>query len=151
SVKVSTTNKKGANGLVMSVKIVDAMDFQGMLANTTVDVQMQLDAGTRCEFDTLLGTPVDIVDGVGKAKVVATGHGDIREVATPTFLRLCAPPEMMSSDFRTVIASLHLFDPTKGTILSGPYHLATTSPITSWKNAKLQVKTITGGDVQAKI
>jgi hypothetical protein len=150
-VRVSTTNAKGANGLVMSVKVVGAMDSNGLLANTSVVVEVQLTSDrSKCDFDTIFNAPVTIVNGTGKAKVVAQGHGDIQEVSTPTFLLLCNGPHMVSSDFMTAIATVHLFDPAPGTILSAPFQLApVVSPITSWKTAKVLVKSVAGGDIQA--
>jgi hypothetical protein len=150
-VRVSTTNAKGANGLVMSVKVTGAMDSSGLLANTSVVVEVQLTpVRSQCSFDTIFDAPVAIVNGTGKAKIVAQGHGDIREVFTPTFLLLCSGPQMFSGDFHTAIASVHLFDPAPGTILSAPFRLApTVSPITSWKKGKILVKSVSGGDIQA--
>ncbi len=148
-VRISTTNKKGANGLIMSVKVVGAMDFNGMLANTSVFVETQLTPdASKCAFDTILSAPVTIANGKGKAKVVAQNNGDIREVSTPTFLLLCNGPQMFSSDFQTVIASVHLFDPAPGTILSAPFRLAANGPITSWKTGQIVVKSVKG-DIQA--
>ena len=149
SLTLKTTNRRGANGLLVTAKISGARDLTGVPANLPLIAYVGIadNFGSGCNpadpFE------VDVVHGSARVTVTGTDIGVSEVNSTPgRALPLCQAPVMytpVSGSYATVL-EFHLYNPAPGKILVAPFNLSTSAgnPITAWKAATVSVQNAHG-------
>ncbi|HZR79567.1 MAG TPA: hypothetical protein VFD92_00605 [Candidatus Binatia bacterium] len=146
TLKAKTTNKRGANGVLVTLKVSGALDATGLPANVTVTGVVGFDGlYTHCEASRWFSVP--IVNGSANVTLTGTDLGN-REQNTPDrMLYLCQSPRLfVNGNPSRPVALVHLYSDKPGTIVQGAFARNTSSsnPITSWKTAKVGVQSVNG-------
>jgi len=140
TITVKTTNRRGANGLLVTAKITGARDLTGVPANLKLIAVIG--------FGNCNGTlpfQVNVVNGSAHVTVTGTDIGVPETNSAPgRNLQLCEVPFMylaQGSPPPTVL-EFHLYNPTPGKLLVAPFILSTApgNPLTAWKAATLTVQ-----------
>jgi len=144
TITVKTTNRRGANGLLVTAKISGARDLTGVPANMALVVPIGFG-----NCNNTLPFQVNVVNGSGHVTVTGTDIGVSETNSAPgRNLPLCQMPsvyEHLGSTFPTVL-EFHLYNPAHGKILIAPLILSSAAgnPITTWKAATLTVQNRAG-------
>jgi hypothetical protein len=148
SIRIQTTNKKGANGVLITAKVKGARDLTNVPANLTMLAQTAWRDGTGCRGAAF---EVPIVNGNGIAKATGTDVGLSEINLNPgRMLDLsCFNPFIYIDGGGGAVsfpADFELYNPLPGTILRASFALSpsASNPITSWRDAEIHVQNVMG-------
>jgi hypothetical protein len=147
SIQAKTSNRKGANGVLFTVKITGARDLANAPANIMLQAQTAWVSGGGCRGAIF---PIQVVNGRANVKFTGTDVGIQENNPSPgrvLDLHCFHPFIYFDTGFGpAVVATFNLFSQTPGTILQAPFALSASpsNPITSLGSAKMTVRNVHG-------
>jgi hypothetical protein len=148
SLQARATNRSGANGLLVRLKVSGAVDFTDTPANVDLKFMVGFDSLPAPNCHGSIHLPVSIVNGSLNVTFTGTDLGVSEQNFLPgRELRLCIAPELFQGgDPSKTVLGVNLYSQTPGVIVQGSFvrNDVPGNPITSWKTAKFRVQSANG-------